>query len=289
MNIDWSGGMDIFQEIWTADMEGNGLQPILSTEDGDQSLGYVIVDTEICDSEHHILKEVFIPEHKRKSYELVEKLFDNYTLNQTKKEKNTLTELKEVEAFLRMAIDSPPCCLAKQFIEEKTNQNLSEKQWYTYLHNLWFRQFDWEMAKDLSGFEHVFIGEQKRRKLVGHHFWYKYWLEDKENQTEDQIEMTCALQDENHHITPYVVTLGYHLNTYDDKKRNYIKIGKKRCAFFVGISAEGLLALGTVRALPDGMVPENCVINGVPYKLELFRSPDGKSIRTFYPIPSKKL
>jgi poly(U)-specific endoribonuclease len=278
--------MDIYQLIWDADMKSNGLQPIRTTEKGDLAQGYVVVDTEICNPEHHILKEVHIPERKRSSYQLIEKLFDNYILNQTNKEKNTTNELKEVEEFLTMAIHSPPCRIAKKFIEEKFNKEFNELQWYTYVHDLWFRQFTWESGKDLSGFEHVFVGEQKGKKLVGHHFWYKYWLEDNANLTEhhkDQIEMTCAHLEQKQ-ASPHVITVGYHLNAFDFNKRRFIKIGKKRCAFFVGLSAEGLLALGTVRAMPQEFAPEDFIINGVHYKLELFRSPDGKSIRTFYPI-----
>jgi poly(U)-specific endoribonuclease len=274
--------MDIYQAIWDADMKGNGLQPIMANGQGDKTQGYVVVNTDNCGSKHHILQEVHIPDQKRKSYQLVEKLFDNYTLNQWRMEKNTPDELQEVEEFLKMAIGSLPLQLAKKFIEEKLNYVFSGEEWYSYLYTLWFNQFDWETSQDLSGFEHVFVGEQKGKKLVGHHFWYKYWLEDN---LHDQIEMNCALQDENQHVTPYVVTLGYHLRAYDEKKRRSIRIGKKRCAFFVGLSGEGLLALGTVRALSVGTVPDEFVLNNVRYKLELYRSPDGKSIRTFYPIP----
>lgn len=278
--------MDIYQAIWAADMRGNGLRPILPSDKGDLSEGYVVVDTEICNAKHRILKEVYIPERKRTSYQLIEKLFDNYKLNQTREELNTVNESKEVEEFLSMAIQSQPGKLAKEFTEEKTNKTFNDQQWYSYLHNLWFRQFYWESGVDLSGFEHVFVGEQKKRKLVGHHFWYKYWLEDNTEVNKhhrDQIEMTCANHHEHNPAAPYTVTVGYHLDAFDYEKQRFVKIIKKKCAFLVGISAEGLLALGTVRALPQEHLPENFVLNGVPFQLELFSSPDGKSIRTFYP------
>jgi poly(U)-specific endoribonuclease len=56
--------MDIYQAIWDADMEGNGLQPIPSAKNGDKTQGFVVVDTE---SEHHILKEVCIPDRKKEA------------------------------------------------------------------------------------------------------------------------------------------------------------------------------------------------------------------------------
>lgn len=279
--------MDIYQAIWDADMKNNGIPPISIAENGDISEGYVIVDMESCTSEHHILKEVIIPDRKRGSYQLVEKLFDNYSLNQRYKEKNTPSKSKEVEEFLIMSINSPPMKIAKIFIEKKSNKEFNQAEWYTYLHDLWFRQFNWESGKDLSGFEHVFIGEQRRRKLIGHHFWYKYWLEDNADlnkHNKDQIELICMNTNEQKVAAPYAITIGYNLNAFDYEKRRFIKIFKNHCAFFVGISAEGLLALGTVRALPHEDVPENFVINDKNFKLELFMSPDRKSIRTFYPL-----
>lgn len=279
--------MDIYQEIWNTDMKSNGIPPVSTTENRVISEGYVVIDMESCSPEHRILKEVLIPDKKRNSYQLVEKLFDNYSLNQRYKEKNTPSESREVEEFLIMAINSPPMKIAKNFIEEKSNKKFSQDEWYTYLHDLWFRQFNWERGKDLSGFEHVFIGEQRRKKLIGHHFWYKYWLEDNSNLNKhniDQIEVISMSTNEQKEAIPYAITVGCNLNAYDYEKRRFIKILKNHCAFFVGISAEGLLALGTVRALAHEDVPENFVINDKNYKLELFMSPDGKSIRTFYPI-----
>lgn len=280
--------MNIYQEIWDADMKGNGLRPITADEARDPSEGYVVVDTEGCGPDHQIFKEVCLPDRKRNSYQMIEKLFDNYTLNQLYREKNTKSESKEVEEFLLMVINSTPVKIAKKFIEEKTNKELNETDWYNYLHNLWFRQFNWESGKDLSGFEHVFIGEQKRRKLVGHHFWYKYYMEDNagfNKQNRDQIELTCLNQSEQSFAAPDAIIVGFHLRAYDYEKRRFIKILKKKCAFFAGISAEGLLALGTVRSIGQQDALERISVNNRHYDLELFMSPDGKSIRTFYPIP----
>jgi poly(U)-specific endoribonuclease len=78
--------------------------------------------------------------------------------------------------------------------------------------------------------------------------------------------------------------MGYHLKAFDYEKRRFIDISKKRCGFFVGMSAEGLLALGTVRAMLNEDAVEYFTLNGVKYQLELFMSPDNKCIRTFYPM-----
>jgi len=274
--------MNIYQAIWDADMRGNGIPSILPNEKGDISKGFVVVDREGGHSQHFILRDIHIPDKKRSSYLLFEKLLDNFSLNQTSKERNTENEAKEVEDFLLMAISSPPMVIAKKFIEDNNQIELTSSEWYSLLYDLWFRQFDWDSGKDLSGFEHVFIGEQKGRKLVGHHFWYKYWLEDSNVINNKKQLDTAVNQQEQNPAAPIVVTIGCHLKAYDFAKRRFIKVLKKKCAFFVGLSPEGLLAIGTVRAMPNA--PVDSIINGATYTLELIKSPDGKSIRTFYPV-----
>ncbi len=46
----------------------------------------------------------------------------------------------------------------------------------------------------------------------------------------------------------------------------------------------GLTALGAVRSTHLGAAaPKEAVIGGARYELAIYRSPDGKNIRTFYP------
>ena len=88
--------MDIYQEIWEADMKGSGIRAIdTTTKNVDKTQGFVLVDTQRCHPDHRILKDVHIPENKENSYKLIEKLFDNYTLNQTIHEKNSTLNQKK--------------------------------------------------------------------------------------------------------------------------------------------------------------------------------------------------
>ncbi|WP_053363188.1 hypothetical protein [Bacillus sp. FJAT-27251] len=279
--------MDIYQHIWDADMKSNGLQPIEPGKERNYSAGYVVVDDRPGHHGHRIFREVYIPDSKRRSYQLVEKLFDNYTMNQYRKEKNTVKESKEVSEFLAMAINTSPIQLAREFVQKKLRKSLTELYWYTHLQQLWFRQFNLYNARNLSGFEHVFIGEQKRKMLSGHHFWYKYWLEDNPALNEhksDLIDLKDSALQVQMPGAPYIVTAGYRLKTYDGHKRRFIRISKSRCGFFVGLSAEGLMAMGTVRALFPEDKPHPVKLNGLPFNLEMFMCPQGKSIRTFYPF-----
>ena len=276
--------MNIYQSIWDADMEENGVRPISTSETGNKSEGYVAVDLETCEPKHNVLKEVYIPDKKRNSYTLVEKLFNNYTLNQKKKESNTLDEEKEVEDFLTAAIETKPLKIARQYIEEKANKKFTDLQWHIYLHDVWFRQFRSESGVDLCAFEHVFVGEQKGKTLGGHHFWYKYWLEDNASINNDHIVMNCPIHEESNPSNHDVVTIGYNLEAYDYEEKKLVQLFKKIGGFFVGLSAEGIIALGTVRFTPQSYAPKDAVINNEHYDLKLFRSPDNKSMRTFYPV-----
>jgi poly(U)-specific endoribonuclease len=279
--------LDIYQDIWDADMKNNGLLPIQPGDKRDFTNGYVLVDHKNSHPHHKLIKDVHIPASKRRSYKMVERLFDNYTLDQYSKEKNTRKESKEVSEFLGMAVATPPMKMAKEYVENVLQKSFTELHWYTHLHQLWFRQFNLYNGRDLSGFEHIFIGEQKRKMLSGHHFWYKYWLEDSpalNKHKMDLIELKCSSPNEWMPSAPFVVTAGYRLKAFDHHKRQFIKISKSRCGFFVGLSAEGLMALGTVRALFPEEVPHFIKLNGVKLNLEMFMCPEGKSIRTFYPL-----
>lgn len=278
--------MNIYQEIWNADMKGNGLKPILPEETGDESQGYVVVDTKNCNPQQHIIQKVVIPKEKEESYRLVEKLFNNYSLDESKNERNTLDESKEVEQFLDMAIKSEPLKIAKKYIEEKANHEYTYLQWYTYLHDIWFRQFNSDNGRDLSGFEHIFIGEEKGRTLNGYHFWYKYYIDDSilNDQNKDEINLICSIRPNETSPKPDVVTIAYTIDAYDYEQKRFVKLVKAKGGFFVGLSAEGLLALGTVRFTPQAFAEKDAVINNIHYELKLFRSNDTKSMRTFYPV-----
>jgi poly(U)-specific endoribonuclease len=78
-----------------------------------------------------------------------------------------------------------------------------------------------------------------------------------------------------------VATLAYEWRAYDyetgQRRPLYEPIG----GFWVGCSIEGLMALGTVRFFTRGRV--QTTINGASYQIELYRSPEGRSLRTFFP------
>jgi len=80
---------------------------------------------------------------------------------------------------------------------------------------------------------------------------------------------------------PEVVTLAYHWDAHDVETGAKRPLFQRIGGFWVGCSVEGLLALGTVRFFQRGRV--ETVINGARYEVDLFRSPDGKSVRSTFP------
>ncbi|MDA2178615.1 hypothetical protein PDN34_18620 [Bacillus cereus] len=276
---------NIYQEIWDADMRGNGIKATFNKEDVDIQKGYVLVEpTKVRGKEekqnHMLLKEVVIPENKKNSYDLVEKLFNNFYLDPHLREDNTVEEQQEVDALLKHAIQSEPMKICRTFVESRKGTNLSDEQWYTYLHNIWFLQFDSGSGISLSGFEHVFIGEEKKEgsSLNGYHFWYKYYLQDQTGPNDKIVYL--GPKDKN--TVPDVITFGYTLEASDDHINNVL-LFKKKGGFFIGLSPEGLLALGVAR-FADTLSEHNTIeINNQEYDLALY-SFGKRSMRTFFPI-----
>jgi poly(U)-specific endoribonuclease len=283
---------DIYQKIWDADQALAGLKAVKKGANIDaatKARGYVVVnETKAASPEIRLIDEIFIPDSKQNSYNLAAKLFNNYTLDQTKPEKNFPEEDQEVQEFLDVVYKSTPMQVARDYVQERSGEKVSEDQWWAILQRVWFEQFDNGRNQDLSGFEHVVVGEQKQGKVQGYHFWYKYYMDERFRRDDAEDVETDLIkfitwknlpQDK----SPEVVTLSFEWRAFDYESGKFRKLIKPIGGFWVGPSIEGLLALGTVRFLPEAMAPKQAEINGVKYKLPMFRSPNDRHMRTFYP------
>lgn len=280
--------MNIYQEIWDADQLGNGVKPVLDEKCGDPNQGYIVVN-EIKEDEpaHQLFSKVVIPEHKMKTYRLCEKLFNNYTLDKTKRENPTSQEAEEENIFLEAIIDTPPMVVARNWLASRTNQTYSSNRWYQIIKEIWFDRFDKDSGKDLTGFEHVIVGEQRQGVAQGYHFWYKYYLDDSKNLLHgDDIRYNGTRGDnqEDNIQVPEVSTISFWWDAYDYEAKAKRPLFKKIGGFFNGCSIEGLMAIGTVRFFIDGFAPKEAVINNASYNLKLFRGGNGKHMITFYPV-----
>jgi hypothetical protein len=292
---------DIYQEIWNADQQHCGLKAIKKGDPIDSATkdhGYVIVDEkDVNDKDHKVIVEVHIPPSKMKSYKLVEALFNNYVLDQTKPEVDTLEDLKveeqEIQSFIEYAYKTPPMQKARDYYSEQTKKKVTDDEWWAIIERVWFDQFDSGKNEDLSGFEHVIVGEQKQGKVQGYHFWYKYYLDEQfvPDAFSSSIASPSPAKDTIHFLgwegkqnsSPDCVTLSFVWEAFDYQAKQYRKLTKPIGGFWVGPSVEGLMAIGTVRFLEQAFAPKKATLNKVTYNLVLFRSPNDKHLRTFYP------
>ncbi|WP_454741783.1 hypothetical protein [Cupriavidus necator] len=289
--------MNIYQEIWDADQSGNGVRPILATEAGDRSQGYVKVANSrtLSEPETRVLPEVVIPPAKGATYERVRALFDNYALDERSQEIETAEERAEVHELLEAVVDTAPMQVARAYISEETGTPVSRNRWYATLMELWFRRFNQGGDRDLSGFEHVFVGEQEGPKVQGYHFWYKYHLDDGLAGTidrdrfpgfrDDRIVYLRGQYEDGQERFPESVTISYKWDAPDYAASRVRPLTKPKGGFFVGCSVEGLMALGAVRTHRGGRAPKEAVINGARYDMKLFLDQaTERYIRTFYPV-----
>ena len=283
-----AGTAKAYQHVWDADQGHRGLPAILADQRGDQSIGFVRVDERGGRDPHHrVIAEVSIPEGKRKTYDLAKALFDNYRLDQTKREDIDQAEAREILALLDTVTDSAPMEEVKRQLEDQRGKAYSRDEFQTILFDIWFRQYDDGRNLDLSGFEHVVVGEQKEGTVSGHHFWYRYYLDDFGLLgTGDDIDFGGSRYPR--HVAaealsvPDVVTLAYRWRAEDREAGVERPLFKPTGGFWVGCSVEGLMALGVLRFFGHGR--NDVIINGARYVIDLYKSPDRQSIRSYFPV-----
>jgi poly(U)-specific endoribonuclease len=307
---------DIYQQIWTADQNQNGIPAFLNDKSKADDVGYVIVNKKYdkkTDTKVFEKDDVKIPESKRDTYDKCLKLMDNYILdsrtNNNQSDKDSLRseeETIEINDFIDAIKDTEPMNIARKEIEKR--KSLSDDEWKDYIQDVWFKPFALSKnVKARSGFEHVFVGEtgketRKETALGGYHFWYKYYLDDNAGQfagvtasesikkrfDTDDIDLKDFKDVNGSDLVADFVALNFiwkaedETNQQDDDKKETLV--KPLGSFWVGLSPEGLMALGMVTLSTQ---KRTAVINSVEYNLVL-REKDGK-INSFFPKFKKVL
>ncbi len=289
---------NIYQQIWDADQAQAGVQPILDTEPGDSSEGFVTVNSALDGQDHalRVLPEAVIPQRKMHTYELCRVLFDNYALAERAEEIETPEEREEVHDLVHAMVDTAPMQVAREYVAAATGTSVTRERWYNTVMDLWFRRFSQGGDPHLTGFEHVVVGEQEGSKAQGYHFWYKYYLDDGfarqvdgsasefPGLVDDRIAYLGSKLSAGQGQFPETVTISYRWHAPDYDAQALRPLTKPIGGFFVGCSVEGLLALGSVRAHAGARAPKEAEINGARYALKVYRSNNNRHVRTFYPM-----
>lgn len=124
--------MDIYQKIWKADQSESGVVPILDTEAGDTSVGYVKANQNLGaqDSSLRVLPEAVIPDSKRRTYDLCRELFDNYALPERDEEYDTAVEREEVHDLVHAIVDTAPMQVAREYVVQATGSSITRERWW---------------------------------------------------------------------------------------------------------------------------------------------------------------
>jgi poly(U)-specific endoribonuclease len=284
---------DIYQKIWNADQEYAGIKAVASGSLSQAQLdelapeGYVVVNEKIQPGQNKkLIEKVVIPDSKRESYDRVQALFDNYNLNDWENEENNAEEAQEVQDFLGAASMSPPLAVAREYIEAQSDTPFTDDEWWGLLQRVWMAQYQEGPNKPMvSAFEHIMVGEQKggTSTVNGYHFWFKYYLDETHGQFGGdmaEVKNLAVASDK----TPDCVTLKFEWSVWSYTKNKLVMLTKPKGGFWVGPSAEGMLALGIVRFAHNAFAPKKAEINGFRYNIEMHRSQDGFSLRTLFPV-----
>ncbi len=253
---------------------------------------------------HPLFHKVNESRLSKPTYQSMIKLFDNYLVNYRDPEDFTAEEEEEISTFLDLLFDTQPMQLAYEYITKGLGKPMSKDKFKQELRIIWFEPytnyFGEDIVKYCSGFEHVFIGEGKFNlrggpgwgEISGYHNWVKFYLDESKGRV-NFLGTQYKLPGVSEVLNPHVVTLQMTWTLNDMAGDPIAQVFKQRGGFFIGISPECDMALGTVayyESVQKLTVDERraVTIQGGDYNLVIYRETTvdnqrGKHIRSFYP------
>lgn len=262
--VDGDENQCIFVELWKLDQQHNGLSVTLRGSDNewlDPNADVRLDEQGIVgdgDQAPNSLLVVHRPEKlARPTYRSVQKLFDNYSLKDGAAESTSDIEQQEIDAFLNDILQTEVMkrCLAyinsKKLAEDE--EQLTAATFKSLLEHHWFELYTNHFSSDspnpqVSGFEHVFVGDENRSGGIGgHHFWWKFLL-DQEAGLADSLGHNYRLPDG---VRPpgerYELLATFGMNWTPDGNT----LSGRKKGFFVGFSSELMIAYGTLGLLME--------------------------------------
>jgi len=112
------------------------------------------------------------------TYKAFYALLDNYVATTGVAETVTAEESRENRAFIDALMETAPMKYLHNYLAEKKLAPRSLQEFKALLDRIWFSLFRRETANDSSGFEHVFVGEERDGKIIGFHNWIQFFIEE---------------------------------------------------------------------------------------------------------------
>ncbi|TYZ56957.1 hypothetical protein PybrP1_010152 [[Pythium] brassicae (nom. inval.)] len=116
---------------------------------------------------------------ERRTFKLFFDLLDNYERGTGIAEDVTEEELVENNAFLNAVVDTAPMRYVHNWLTKNRKFSGDMRAFKRKLDYLWFGLYRRQTANDSSGFEHVFVGEERDGKISGCHNWLQLYNEER--------------------------------------------------------------------------------------------------------------
>jgi poly(U)-specific endoribonuclease len=307
--VDGEEDSSIFVELWKLDQHHNGLSVTLRGSDGE----WLDSDADIRLDEQGVVADgdqapnpllvVHRPEKfARPTYRSVQKLFDNYTLKDGAAESTSDIEQQEIDTFLNDILQTEVMkrCLAYVNSEKlaEDEEQLTTAVFKALLKHQWFELYTNHFSSNspnpqVSGFEHVFVGDENRSGGIGgHHFWWKFLVDQEAGQADSlghNYELPGGVRPPGERYA-WLATFGM---TWTPNDR---VLGGPKKGFFVGFSSELMIAYGTLALLMEQKTGahQDVTLEGGEFELVVHASallgPEpvdqrrGTQIRSVFPI-----
>ena len=254
---------NLFVELWNLDQAHNGMSVTLRGDDDnwlDPTADIRLDEQDVSlNPNDDAAPRPLIQIHNaskldRATYQAVKVLFDNYHVKNGDPEDDLGSnpqEDQEIKAFLDAVIATQVIERAREIANTRglhpSGGQFSKSAFRELLKKQWFELFTNHFSSpnpDCSGFEHVFVGDYSGNTIGGHHFWWKFFL-DQEVMAADSLG--------HKYLGPmgedYRWLATFRMEWKPEPGVRLINPPQK--GFFVGCSPELMLAYGTLGLLSE--------------------------------------
>ncbi|CAI5745727.1 unnamed protein product [Peronospora destructor] len=188
---------------------------------------------------------------ERHTYKMLFELLDNYERETGLTERVTPKELAENNTFLNAVIETAPMRYAHAWLVKNHKVTGDLKDFKKKLEFIWFGLYRRKVRNDSSGFEHVFVGEEKNGKICGCHNWlqvssfltFQFQWEDKTKPVSTSLIG----------VSPEFEIALYTMCFFNGQENNHVQLGPYLCnikCFSFGRGKDTKIGTAFPEALP---------------------------------------